>query len=282
MTVRVVTDSTSDLPHDVLEELSIACVPLTVLFGNEAYRDGIDLTTDQFFQKLVESRVAPSTSQPSVGEFQQVYERLAVEADGIVSVHIGARLSGTVATAILARDSMHSRCPIEIIDSETASLGIGFAAIAAARAANAGASLEDVAAAARSVVRRQHTICFLDTLEYARRGGRISRVEAILGGLLSLKPIFVIQGVSLPLTRARTRPAGLRRLFETAMAYPNVSEVGIMHATTPEDAEMLAEWTHKRLRGVPILIVRLGPALGAHGGPGVTAMTVVEGEKSGT
>jgi DegV family protein with EDD domain len=282
MTVRVVTDSTSDLPPDVLEELSIACVPLSVLFGDQAYRDGIDLTTDQFFQKLVESRVAPSTSQPSVGEFQQVYERLSGEADGIVSVHIGGRLSGTVATATLARDSMSSRCPIEIIDSETASMGVGFAAIAAARAAKAGAPLEDVAAAARSVVRRQHTICFLDTLVYARRGGRISRVESILGGLLHLKPIFIIQGVSLPLSRARTRPAGLKRLFETAMAYPDIVDVGVMHATTPEDAELIAGWTRERLPGVPIRIVRLGPTLGTHGGPGVMAMTVVEGEKSGT
>ncbi|MGD0115127.1 MAG: DegV family protein [Dehalococcoidia bacterium] len=282
MTVRVVTDSTSDLSPDVLEELSIVCVPLSVLFGDKAYRDGVDLTTDQFFQKLVESRVAPSTSQPSVGEFRQVYERLAGEADGIVSVHIGAELSGTVAAATLARDSLSSRCPIEIIDTETASLGIGFTAIAAARAARAGAPLADVAEAARSVVRRQHTICFLDTLEYARRGGRISRVESILGGLLHLKPIFIIQGVSLPLSRARTRPAGLKRLFETAMAYPNIVDVGIMHATTPEDAELIAGWTRERLPGVPIRLARLGPTLGTHGGPGVMAMTVVEGEKSGT
>ncbi len=282
MTVRVVTDSTADLSADVLEALSITSVPLSVLFGDKVYRDGVDLTTEQFFQKLVESRVAPSTSQPSVGEFQQVYERLAGEANGIVSVHIGAKLSGTVAAATLARDAMGGRCPIEIIDSETTSLGCGFAAIAAARAAGAGASIEDVAAAARSVVQRQHTICFLDTLEYARRGGRISRVESILGGLLHLKPIFIIQGVSLPLSRVRTRPAGLRRLFETAMAYPNVVEVGVMHATTPEDAELLASWTAERLPGVPIRIARLGPTLGTHGGPGVMAMTVVEGEKGGS
>ncbi|MGA2285922.1 MAG: DegV family protein [Dehalococcoidia bacterium] len=279
MTVRVVTDSTADLPPDVLEELSIACVPLSVLFGDQAYRDGIDLTTDQFFQKLVESRVAPSTSQPSVGEFQQVYEKLA-EADGIVSVHIGAKLSGTVATATMARDNLVGGCRIEIVDSDSASLGCGFAAIAAARAAKAGAGLAEVAAAARSVARREHTLCFLDTLEYARRGGRISRVEAILGGLLNLKAIIIIKGVARPLARARTRSGGLKRLFELAMSFPNIVEVGVMHTTTPEDAEVVAGWVAERLPGVPTRIARLGPALGTHAGPGAVAMTVVEAEKS--
>jgi len=135
-----------------------------------------------------------------------------------------------------------------------------------------------VAAAARSVAERQHTLVLLDTLEYARRGGRISRIEALLGNLLDIKPIIGIRGDVHALGRARTRAGGLKRMFELAMAHPDIVDVGIMHATTPADAEMLADWVRERLPGVPIRIARLGPVLGAHGGPGTMAMVVVEGE----
>jgi len=280
MTVRVVTDSAADLPREVVEALSITVIPLVVLFGDEAFRDGIDLTTGQFFEKLVSSPVHPSTSQPSVGAFQEVYEALAGQTDTIVSVHIGAKFSGTVAAAEVARDCLGKRCRIEIVDSQGASLGLGFAVAAAARAAKEGASVEGVIAAAESVVRRQHTLAMLDTLEYARRGGRLSRVEALLGNLLHVKPILSVKTEIRPLSRTRTRAAGLKRMFDLAMAYPGIEQVGVMHATSPEDAEMLAGWVQERLQNVPVHITRIGPALGAHGGPGIMAMTIVEGEKT--
>ncbi len=282
MTVRVVTDSGADLPPEVVEALSITVVPLVVLLGNEVLRDGIDLTTDQFFERLVTSPVHPSTSQPSVGAFQEAFEGLAGQTDAIVAVLVGAKFSGTVAAALLARDCLAAPCRIEVVDSEGASLGLGFAVAAAARAAKAGADVEEVIAAAESVVRRQHTMAMLDTLEYARRGGRLSRVEALLGNLLHVKPILSIKTEVRPLSRARTRAAGIKRMFDLAMAYPRIEEVGVMHATTPEDAEMLAGWVRERLPDVPIHVARLGPALGAHGGPGIVAMTVVEGEKTET
>jgi DegV family protein with EDD domain len=280
MSVRVVTDSGADLPSEVVKALSITVVPLIVLFGDEVLRDGVDLTTGQFFERLVSSPIHPSTSQPSAGAFQEVYEGLAAETDAIVSVHIGARFSGTVAAAELARDCLTKRCRVEIVDSEGASLGLGFAVAAAARAAKAGASVEEVIAAAESVVRRQHTMAMLDTLEYARRGGRLSRVEALLGNLLHVKPVLSVKTEIRPLSRARTRAAGLKRLFDLAMAYPDIEEAGVMHATSPEDAEMLAGWVRDCLPGVPVHVTRIGPALGAHGGPGIMAMTVVEGEKT--
>jgi DegV family protein with EDD domain len=282
MTVRVVSDSTADLSPDVVAELGITVIPLLVLFGNEALRDGIDLTTEQFFQRLISSPVHPSTSQPAVGVFQEVYEKLAQETDAIVSVHIGAKMSGTVAAAIVARDSLKTRipCRIEVVDSSGASLGTGFAAMAAAKAAKAGAGIEEVVAAANSVAGRQHTLALLDTLEYARRGGRITRVEAVLGNLLNLKPIITIQDVARPLSRARTRAGGLKRLFELAMSYPDIVEVGIVYGTTPADADLLADWVRSRLPGVPIHVGPVGPALGVHGGPGIMAMIVVEGEKA--
>jgi DegV family protein with EDD domain len=280
MTVRVLTDSCADLPPEIVQDLDMTVVPLSVIFGDEVFLDRIDMTTDQFFQRLVTSPVHPSTSQPSAGAFQQAYEALLDKTDEIVSVHIGAKFSGTCASATVARDCLTKPCRIEIVDSESASLGIGFPAIAAAKAAKAGATIEEVVAAAESVVRRQRTMVLLDTLEYARRGGRISRVEALLGNFLHVKPILSIKTETHALSRARTRAAGLKRLFEIAMSPPTVEQVGVLHATSPEDADMVAGWVKERFPDVPVLIVKLGPSLGAHGGPGVVGMTVVEGEKT--
>jgi DegV family protein with EDD domain len=280
MSVRVVTDSTADLPPEIVEELGITVVPLVVLFGEEALRDGIDMTTDQFFQRLTDSPVPPRTSQPSVGAFLEIYEALSRETDAIASIHIGAKLSGTVAAAMMARDTLSAPCRVEVVDSGTTSLGLGLTAMAAGRAANAGASLEEVVAVAESVAQRHHVMALLDTLEFARRGGRIGRVEAFVGGLLNIKPIITTQdGEIHPLSRARTRSGGLKRLFDLAMSHPDIVEVGIMDATTPEDAEMLAEWVRARLPGVPIYMSRVGPTLGTHGGPGFIGMVVVEGER---
>jgi DegV family protein with EDD domain len=278
MTVRVVTDSTADLSPQTVEELQITVVPQIVMFGGESLRDGVDMTTDEFFERLTKSPVAPSTSQAPAGAFLEVYEALSEETDAIASIHLGSRLSGTVASAIVARDALSAACRVEIVDSHAVSLGLGLAVIAAAKAAKGGASLDEVTAAARSVAERQHTLALLDTLEYARRGGRISRIEALLGNLLDIKAIIGVRGDIQALGRARTRAGGLKRMFELALAHPDIVEVGIMHATTPADAEMLADWVSERLPGVPIRIARLGPALGAHGGPGLVGMVVVEGE----
>jgi DegV family protein with EDD domain len=280
MSIRIVTDSAADLPPEVVEALDITVVPLCVLFGEEVFRDRVDLTTDQFFEKLVTSPVHPSTSQPSVGAFQETYLALRDHADAIVSIHISGKLSGTVAAAEMARECAGEACPIEIVDSEGASLGLGFAVTAAARAAKAGASVEGVIAAAKSVATRQHTLAMLDTLEYARRGGRLSRAEALLGNLLHVKAVISVKGDVRAVGRARTRPAAIKRMFDLAMAHPAIEQVGIMHAISPEDAEMLAGWTRELLPKVPIHVTRIGPALGAHGGPGIVAMTVVEGENA--
>ena len=158
---------------------------------------------------------------------------------------------------------------------------LGFAAIAAAKAAKAGAGLEEVVAAANSVAGRQHTLALLDTLEYARRGGRISRVEAMLGNLLNLKPIISIPGrCPRPLSRARTRAGGLKRMFELAMSLPRYRRGGHHHGTTPADAEMLADWVRTRLPGVPIRDRPPGTGAGRARRPGIMAMIVVEGEKA--
>jgi DegV family protein with EDD domain len=281
MTVRVVTDSTADLPSEVVQELGITVIPLPVLFGDEVYRDGVDLSSEEFFERLTTSPVLPTTSQPSVGVFLETYRKLAAETDEIVSIHITARSSGTCESALQASRSLGGSARIEVVDSQTASMGIGFQAIAAARAARAGASLDEVAAAARSVCRRVHTLALLETLEYLRRGGRIGRAQAFLGSVLNLKPLISIRdGVVHPVARVRTRARALDQMLRYCMAYGDLEDVAILHGTTPEDAESLAQRIREQQPDVPIYVGRLGPALGVHGGPGIIGIVFVEAEKA--
>jgi fatty acid kinase fatty acid binding subunit len=281
MTVRVVTDSTADLPPEVVQELGITVIPMPVLFGEEVYRDGVDLSSEEFFERLATSPILPTTSQPSVGVFLETYRKLAADGDEIVSIHITARGSGTCESALQAVKSLGDSPRVEVVDSESASMGIGFQVIAAARAARAGANLEEVIAAARSVCRRVHTMALLETLEYLRRGGRIGRAQAFLGSVLNLKPLITIRdGVVHPVARVRTRARALDHMFRYCMAIGDLEQVAILHGTTPEDAEMLAGRVRERLPDVPIYVGRLGPALGVHGGPGIIGIVVVEAEKA--
>ncbi len=281
MTVCVATDSTADLPPEVVQELGITVVPLLVLFGDEAYRDGIDLSSEQFYERLATSTALPITSQPPVGAFLEAYRKLAAQTDEIVSIHITARASGTYESALQASKLVEAKTRIQVVDSESASMGMGFQVTAAARAAREGARLDEVAAIARSVGRRVHILALLETLEYLRRGGRIGRAQAFLGSVLNLKPLLTIRdGVIHPVARVRTRARALDRIFRDCMACGDLEQVAVMHGTTPDDAEVLAQRVRERLPDVPVHVGRLGPALGVHGGPGIIGMVVVEAEKA--
>lgn len=280
MPVRVVTDSTADLPAHLVEELRITVVPLTVTFGDETYRDGVDLSTEQFFEHLTQSDALPTTSQPSVGVFQEAYEKLASETKEIVSIHITSKASGTFDAALRAREAISDGPRIEVVDSLSASMGLGFIVLAAARAARAGASLDAVADLARSMVPRIHPYVVLDTLEFLRRGGRIGRAAAFLGGMLNVKPILALRdGVVHPIARVRTRKKAVDRMLDLAMGHPDIAEVAVLHGTTPEDAEELARRVSERQPEVPVHVGFIGPVIGVHGGPGILGIVVVGGER---
>jgi DegV family protein with EDD domain len=278
--VQVVTDSTADLPPEIVQELDITVVPLQVIFGEESFRDGVDLTSEEFFRRLGEAAELPRTSQPSVGELQQAYEELAAKTDRILSIHVSSRLSGTVETARQAAQALADRCRIEVLDSGTVSMAMGFAVIAAARAAREGADLEACAEAAGSVLRRQRLAVALDTLEYLRRGGRMGRAQAFLGSLLRVKPILTIRdGEAFPLTRVRTHRKAVEEILRVCLEGSEVEEAAVMHATSPEDARFLVEEVARRCPGVPVQIGRIGPVIGVHGGPGLIGLTVVLAEE---
>jgi DegV family protein with EDD domain len=278
--VRVVTDSTADLPPAIAKEMDIEVVPLLIIFGEEEFLDNVNLSSEEFFERLERSPTPPRTSQPAPAAFQEVYERLARETDRIVSIHLSGKLSGTLDSARAGAQALEQRCRVELVDSRSVSMGLGMAVLAAARAAREGADLEEAAQAARSVSDRVRIAVLLETLEYLRRGGRIGRAQSLLGSLLHIKPILTVRdGEAHPLARARTRERALERVYDLAMSQRDIQEVAVMHATTPEDAERLAARVVAERPHIPVHVGRLGPVIGVHGGPGIVGMAAVEEEK---
>lgn len=275
MSVRIVTDSTADIPSPLAQELAIVVVPLNVQFGEVVFRDGVDLGTEEFFRRLVRSPALPTTSQPSAGAFLEVYSRLAAEGAEIVSLHISAKLSGTLNSAQVAKESLDVPCRIELMDSQSASLGLGLTAIAAARAAQAGASFQEVVALVRRRIDATTLLVFVDTLEYLQRGGRIGRAQAFLGGLLNVKPLLTLrEGEIHPVERVRTRARALERLYEYAANYVQIEDLAVLHSTSPQEAQGLI----RRLGGLfpeqQVLLATYGPVIGTHLGPGAMGVVV--------
>lgn len=277
--VAIVTDTTADLTPEMVEELGVTVVPLQVIFGNEAYREGVEITTEEFYERLVKSRQLPTTSAPSVGDFQEVYERLLEEVDSIVSIHIGAKLSATIEAAQTARQSLAKPERIEIVDSQAVSVEIAFVVMEAVEAARAGAKLAEVKAVAESAVPRTQVRFMLDTLEYVRRGGRIGRARAYLGTLLRIKPILSFrEGELYPEERVRTRARGLERIIQWAVRHQKVKRAAVGYSTTLDEAESIRERLAMAFPNVKVYLVRFGPVLGTHGGPGNVGVGIMEGE----
>lgn len=276
MTVRIVTDSTADLPPSVSSDLNIEVVPLKIHWENTTYLDGVDLHPEEFFEKLASAVSLPTTSQPTPGEFESVYRGLS-EAEGIVSIHVSGKLSGTIQSAELAQREVRNGPDIVIVDSLTASLGLGLVAIAAAEAARDGASLSEVAALARSLVPRLHLVFLVDTLKYLEKGGRIGKAQAFLGTLLSVKPILTVRdGEVHPLERVRTMRRAMERFNDLLASFPNPERQAVMHATSPTEAEELARRLKPRSPNRDVLISRIGPVVGTYLGPGAIGATVIE------
>ena len=264
MAVKIVTDSTCDIPADLVEELGITVVPVTVRFGTTSYLDGIDLTTEELYRRLTAGGELPTTSQPSIGEFLEVYERVGQDADGIVSIHVSAKLSGTYNSAMQASDEASVGCPIDVVDTEQASMGIGLAVLAAARAANDGASLDEVGAVVDSTVQRSNCMALLGTLEFLQKGGRIGKAQALVGTLLRIHPMIVLsEGEVLPMAKPRTRRKGLEELKKACLQKGPMEALSVIHSTEPDEAaELATELSGQLPDGVEPIVARFGPALG--------------------
>jgi len=279
MTVRVVTDSTCDLPHQLAQELGITIVPAYVHFGTLSYRDGVDLSAEEFYSRLMRSSEFPTTSTPSPGAFAEVYGRLANETDEIVSIHASSKLSAVHSSALLGKEPVRKDCQIEVIDSTFTSMALGLLVIAAARASRGGADLQQTTELVKRAIPRTHVLAFLETLEYLRRGGRLGRAPWLLGSLLRIRAFITFRdGLIHGAGMARTRAKGIDHLREFVEGFPHIEELATIHTTTPEEAHALAGRLAPLFPRSRIYVARMGPALGSHGGPGLLGVAVLEAQ----
>jgi DegV family protein with EDD domain len=276
MVVKIVTDSTSDLTSETAKKLGITVVPLNVHIGTETYRDGVDLTTEDFYRKLSQARDLPTTSAPAPGTFAEVYDKLAKETDEILTITISSKLSATYKAAIDGKDMMKGKARLEIIDSLSAIAGLGLIVISAAKAAEAGANLDEVIGVVRSSMNRVDFRMAFDTLEYLRRGGRIGTAQAFFGSALKINPILTIRdGLTEGVARVRCRAKAIDYLCNFVMSFSDIEEIAIEDATTPDEARMLAERLYVRFPKNRIYWMKVSPVIGTHVGPHVLGVGVL-------
>ena len=280
MAVKIVTDSTSDITGELAQELGITVVPLTVSFGHESFLDRVDISTDEFYRRLEKESIFPTTTQPAPGVFADIYNKLAGETDEILTVVISSKLSGTYQSAINARNMMEKKCHIEVIDSASVAMGFGLLVIAAARAAKEGASLDEVADIVNKGIPRSHLVIYFETLKYLAKGGRLGKAQGLLGAMLSIKPILTIKGGEIaPLTRVRSKAAGLDYINSFVGGFSKIEKLAVEHSTTIADADKLVDSFSQYVPKEKIYQSTVSPVLGTYAGPGALAITVLEEEK---
>jgi DegV family protein with EDD domain len=276
MTVRVITDSLGDIPAEVAKELDITIIPINVIFGRINYRDGVDLTTEQFYDKLASSKVLPTTIVPSLGRYADAYDELAEETGDILVITNSQKLSASYETALLAKERMQKKCRVEVIDSKTAILAQGLLVITAAQAAKEGAKLDRIMEGVADNIPRAHTRMTLDTLEYLRQGGRIGKARTYLGTMLKVNPVLGMRdGEVYPFGREHSRAKALDALYDFAAGFSRVDGIGVEDATTPDEAGELVQRLEARFSGQLIYRARVSPAVGVHVGPRVLGVAVL-------
>ncbi len=277
MTVRIVTDSTCDLPAELIARHRIIVVPTYIHVGATSYLDGIEITREEFYTRLPTFVSHPTTSAPSVGAFLRAYEQAAEEgATGIVSLHPPEEFSSICQAARLAAAEMRG-LPVIVLDARQLTLGMGLIVLAAAQMAEAGRTAAEIAAALPNFIRRVYVFGVLDTLEFVRRGGRLNRLQASLGALLQIKPVFTVYCGQLTLERVRTLSVALSRLVSLVEALGPLETLAVAHAHAADRADRLAELAgHLFPDGRPPLCVEVTPVLGVHFGPGAVGLVAVK------
>jgi DegV family protein with EDD domain len=276
MAVKIVTDSLGDIPSEIAEELGITIIPINVIFGNISYRDGADLTTEQFYDKLAHSKISPTTIVPPLGVFVDTFVKLAEESEEIVVITNSHKLSASYEAAVQAKVQMKRKCQVEVIDSLAAVMAQGLIVIAAAKAANAGASLKEVVDVTDNNIPRADVRMAFDTLEYLRRGGRIGKARTFLGTVLKVSPILGLRnGEVYPFAREHSRPKAIDYLYNFVTSFSHIDEMAVEDATTPDEADELAERLAGKFPEQRIYRAKVSPVVGAHVGPRVLGVAVL-------
>jgi len=277
--VKVVTDSCSDINPQLAHKLGITVVPLYVLFGNETYRDNVDLSTEEFYHKLETSKVHPATSTAAPADFAKVFTKLAGETKEILTITLSEKFSAIYAAALQGKSMVKKDCRIEVIDSRAGAGAQMLLVILAAQMAQAGANLDDIVDQVKRAIPRVHVRISFDTLEYLRRGGRIGKAQAFLGGLLKVNPILGIKdGAAFPIARCRNRAQAMDFLVNFVKGFSQLEAMAIEDATTPDDLQTLAERLKDVVPPERTYLSKVSPVVGTHVGPHVLAVSVLEAE----
>jgi DegV family protein with EDD domain len=276
MTVKIVTDSVADIPQTVAAELGITVIPLNVVFDAVTYRDGIDITTDEFYQRLETKRQLPTTSTPSPQVFAEFYDRLAEEADAILVITIGSKLSATSESALKGLEIMQKKCRVEVIASELAMMAEGLLVIATAKAARNGAGFDELIKLTRNNISRLGIRLAFDTLEYLERGGRIGKAQALMGSMLGINPVLGIKdGEVYPFARERSRAKAIDQLYIFAADHSHIEEMAVEDATTPDEANAFVERLGAIFPKERIYRSKVSPVIGTNVGPRVIGVAVL-------
>lgn len=278
--VAIITDSTAYIPKDILANLNITVAPQVLIWGNETLRDGVDIQPEAFYNRLQKSTVMPTTSQVTIGQFKDMFSNLLDEGKQVLALLISTKLSGTIDSAVQAKDMLPG-APIEIVDSKTTAMALGFQVLTVARAADSGASLAECKALAEKSTEHVGVVFAVDTLEFLHRGGRIGGGQRFLGTVLNMKPILEVTGGRVEgIERVRTRSKSLSRLveiIEERIGGRKPVRLATLHANSPEDARALLEMANSRLNAVESIISEVSPVVGTHAGPGTVGLAFMAG-----
>jgi len=277
MPIKIVTDSTSDLPQAVAAEHGITVIPAYINIGDKSYLDGVELSRQEFYERLPDYDPPPTTSAPGLGTFVEAYERLAAEgAAEVLSIHISSTLSGMLNVAHSAAQTL-KRVRVVVFDSRQLTLGTGFLALAAAKAAAVGRSMAEIVASLKEMVSRVYVFAAVDTLEFLRRSGRLTRLQSGLGALLSMKPLLTLYDGEITMERIRTRSHAIERLISLATELGPLEEVALLHAHAPDRAEEFRyQIQHLIPQDIAPFSVEVTPVIGAHVGPGAVGLVCVK------
>ena len=275
MIIKIVTDSTADLPAAIVKDLDITVVAEYLRFGDKIYRDQIDITEDEFYQRLINGPIHPKTAQPTPQDFASVYSPLSRRADAIISIHLSGKLSGTYSSAVQGKSMIHTACQIEVIDSHLVSIALGLVVIQAAKMAKSGMGLKQIVAKLGQIIPNVHMLILFDTLKYLSKGGRIGKGKALLGALLNVKPLLTVRdGELMPSGQVRTRSKGTELLLNFVKNAEDIEDLAVLYSTTHDEAQVLVESVSSLWTKEPVILAQLGSALGVHGGPGVLAIAI--------
>ena len=281
MTVNIVTDSVSDIPPEISQELGITVVPLYVHFGEQTYKDGVDLTTEEFYHKLETSPVLPRTSAPGPGVFAQIFDNLAKETNEILVITLSQKVSAVYQTALQGIELMKEKCQVTVVDSKTAIMGQGLLVTEAAKEALSGANLQKIVDNLYRRIGLVHIRATMDTLKYLAMGGRIGKAQAFLGAVLRVNPILGIKnGEAFPFGRERSRTKAIEALYKFSTSFASVKALAVEHALNSDEAKALAERIASVFSKVPLYKSMVSPVIGTHAGPGILSVSVLEAESN--